>query len=88
MTALEYVQDLERQLSQARIDLFAAEAMVERLKVCGNCEHIETWYEDSECLVGKWIHTMPSGQSFETNSIDYGDPCHFTPSRWTERGAP
>ena len=62
-----------------------ADAAIESLKVCGNCDHIEYWHEDIDCMSGKWTHTTPGGRSFETSAVDPGDHCHFTPSRWAER---
>ena len=52
----------------------ALEAENERLKVCGNCKH---------AILGAKSCTEESS----VYAIAY-DPCHFTPSRWTERGTP
>ena len=60
------------------------EAENERLKVCGNCNHIDPWWDEISCESGCWIHTMPSGHSFETSSVGFDDHCHFTPSRWAD----
>lgn len=59
-----------------------SEATIERLKVCGNCEH---WSSSLyECgLVS--VHDIPRPWSGDSESAD---PCHFAPSRWAERITP
>ena len=52
----------------------ALEAEVERLRCCGNCEHLcENNATLWPCSEGGWTKPI--------------DPCRFTPSRWTEREA-
>lgn len=53
----------------------ALEATVERLRVCGNCGHHTPWCRGcTESHHGRGYLTAASH-----------DPCHFVPSRWTER---
>ena len=49
----------------------ALEAELERLRCCGNCEHLcENNATLWPCSEGGWTKPI--------------DPCHFTPSRWKE----
>lgn len=76
-----------------------AEAEVRRLRVCGNCLHIELAHSPShdpwsceyrlECDAyfpdddGPRDNDWPHGK--EWGVVNFGDPCHVTPSRWKER---
>lgn len=54
--------------------LFSADAEIERLKCCGNCEHHEYWGDGEDC---KAVNGAVLVAGF--------DPCHFDPSRWMGR---
>lgn len=71
-------------LRKAAADLKRAEAEVERLRCCGNCDEYGDWGEDSHCAVD-------NRKAYQTTAYhppllcDPGDSCHFTPSRWQRR---
>jgi ribosomal protein L37AE/L43A len=66
---------------RARIAEFEAEN--ERLKCCGNCGRNSDIGSVSGLV---WKCSTDETQTGRP-SHPY-DPCHFTPSRWTERGKP
>lgn len=91
----EYLSSLiddvhDRRLEQAEQTLAAAREEAERLKVCGNCRHCEAHglFCVEATLLGYdgardegWPNWYKDG-SFNVHVL-LGDPCHFTPSRWT-----
>lgn len=60
-----------------------AEADIERLKCCGNCIHGS--FEDAAFICCR--KNDDSVPRFWWGDTHTSDACHFTPSRWTERGA-
>lgn len=50
----------------------------ERLKVCGNCAYENQWFGSCDDDVDE---ALP-----DSGVVAPPDSCHFTPSRWTERG--
>lgn len=63
-----------------------ADAAIESLKCCGNCQ---SWSQDSgptSCFVE--AHYEPGGGWSQLHAVQPPDACHFTPSRWDERITP
>ena len=60
-----------------------AEAAVERLRVCGNCDRYDWEFGEMVCTSGRYQSDQP--RLGMTNSVDPEDHCHFTPSRWAAR---
>jgi hypothetical protein len=85
--ALRVAQGLIESEGQA---LAAAREEIDRMKVCGNCRHCEAHglFCVEATLLGYdgardegWPNWYKDG-SFNVHVL-LGDPCHFTPSRWT-----
>ena len=107
MSELDRLREEYRTITEDSEDMFIAkdfvdrivaalEADVERLKVCGNCEHQDIdvdfdWglpYVRYECDCHFPGEDFPEENDW-TQGKDWGaarnyDRCHFTPSRWTE----
>ena len=82
-----------------RIESKYADAAIESLKVCGNCDShsLGSAYDEAEsyCIacLREWERhhfndfdgwTKKVGP-YSWTEVDPSDPCHFTRSRWTER---
>ena len=66
--------------------LRAIEAELEKLRVCGNCQHTHLYHEYCEELAradGRLVrgHPQPNGNDL----VDCADNCHFDKSHWTKR---
>ena len=76
-------------------------AEVESLRCCGNCEHIELEHDAGgdfepcdyrlECDTYFPGDDAPRDNDWPSRGrgwgvVDFGDHCHFTPSRWSRRG--
>ena len=84
MTALEryekWIEDWRaaKESYPLRVPRRRADAAIESLKVCGNCEHL-CWDIDG------WCATEETLVKATVASVWFRDKCHFTPSRWQER---
>ena len=102
MTALE---EYEKHRASAELTPLSAgiaalaDAAIESLKVCGNCDShsLGSAYDEAEsyCIacLREWERhhfndfdgwTKKVGP-YSWTEVDPSDPCHFTPSRWKER---
>jgi hypothetical protein len=70
------------------------EAEVEGLKCCGNCGHIELEHDPCDYRLAcdmyfpgqEWVPNDWPASGRGSAVVDFGNRCHFTPSRWTTRG--
>lgn len=80
MSALEEYSEWSAELVEMQgsrpLAIDYADAAIESLKCCGNCEHWD--WQGCRCDIGV---------AGSIECIGY-DPCHFTPSRWQERALP
>jgi hypothetical protein len=92
--ALSRLAAAEDELERQKQLTVWAQDEVERLRCCGNCEmcaEVGVWCHEAAELgyegarEAGWPNWYQDG-SFNVH-VHIGDPCHFTPSRWTERGA-
>jgi TolA-binding protein len=62
-----------------------AEATIERLKVCGSCDELGGDYGDECCR--SWLGPVDPYHAYRpAENVEPHEHCHFTPSRWAERG--
>ena len=64
-----------------RIESKYADAAIESLKVCGNCDNWRPGTEDLDEI----SDPLPWCAQHGAPTVDGPDRCHFTPSRWKER---
>lgn len=78
-------------LEKADAAIEALEAELERLKVCGSCEHCNPkgpWCREAsnlwnfEAAEAGWDWLLTDGSINDRVGLHF--KCHFTPSRWTE----
>ena len=62
----------------------ALKAEVERLRCCGNCDRYDWEFDEMVCTSGRY--QSEQRRLGMTNCVEPDDRCHFTPSRWAERG--
>jgi len=75
---------LARHLDAERKRAEQAEAEVERLRCCGNCDRYDWEFDEMVCTSGRY--QSEQRRLGMTNCVEPDDRCHFTPSRWAERG--
>ena len=82
--------ELDCDLANDRVAVLEAE--LERLRCCGNCRHRGDAFDKTlRCAekAKKWREESTEPEYWAAPDlaclISPGDPCHLTPSRWTDR---
>ena len=77
--------DYMKMVDEYAVEVTGLKATIEQLKVCGNCDELGGDYGDECCR--SWLGPVEPYYAYRpSDNVTPYEHCHFTPSRWAERG--